>query len=121
MASWTNWSFSGSSSAQSDNAEICSNDETGENVITLPQSITLTDVVLDGTKTNSHQFRFYVNGKQVGGNWYSAQVNPASDGRMSWADLKIVIPQGSTVGLRTAQLDGSSAEAGKILIKYQVV
>ena len=121
MANWYNWSFNGSASAQADNAEVCSNDETGENVVTLPQSITLTDVVLDTTKTQSHQLRFYVNGRQVGGNFYSAQINPASDGRMSWADLKIVIPQGSTFGLRTAQKDGSSAEAGKVLIKYQVV
>jgi hypothetical protein len=121
MANWTNWSFSGSASAQSDNAETCSNDENGENVVTLPQSITLTDVVLDGTKSQNHQFRFYVNGRQVGGNFYSAQINPASDGRMSWADLRIVIPQGSTLGLRTGQKDGSSAETGKVLLKYQVV
>ena len=121
MASWDNWSFIGATSAQADNTEKCSNDEMGESVITLPNSITLTDVILDTTKTQNHQFRFYVKGKQVGGNFYSAQINPASDGRMSWADLKIVIPQGSTLGLRTAQLDGSSAETGKVTIKYQLV
>jgi hypothetical protein len=120
LANWYNWSFIGSGSVQADNTEICSNDETGENVVTLPQSITLTDVLLDTTKTGNHQFRFYVNGRQVGGNVYSAQINPASDGRLSWADLKIVIPQGSTFGLRTAQKSGS-IETGKVLIKYQVV
>lgn len=120
MGDWNNWSFSGSGSAQADNTETCSNDETGENVVTLAQSITLTDVLLDTTKTGNHQFRFYVGGRQVGGNFYSAQINPSSDGRMSWSDLKIVIPQGSTLGLRTSQKSGST-ETGKVMIKFQVV
>jgi hypothetical protein len=121
MGSWFNWSFDGATSAQTDNAEVADNDEFGTATVTLPQSIHVTDVVLNITAAQTHQYRFYVDGKQVGANFYATQINPASDGRVSFADLGIQIPRGATIGLRGAQQSGSAVEATKVLVKYQAI
>lgn len=118
---WFNFSKTGSASAQSDNAETMTNDESGDKSVPLTDDIQITDVVLDVTASETHQFRFYVNGKQQGGNFYATQINPASDGRISWADQGIVIGKGSSLQIRGSQQSGASAEALKVLVKYKVV
>ena len=100
---WYNFSFTGTAAASEDSATATIK-ETGTTAVTLAQNIRLTDIVLSSTATESHQLSIWVNGKKQSSNLYSAQLNPASQGRFSIRGQGIVIPQGSTLQMRGAQL-----------------
>ena len=69
------------------------------------------DIVLSSTAAESHQYSIWVNGKKQSSNLFSAQLNPASQGRFSIRGQGIVIPQGATLQMRGAQLvTGGGAE-----------
>lgn len=116
---WLNFSFSGTASTpQTDDSEKATIAETGESQFALPFDITIVDVVLDKTSTQNHQYRFYVNGQARGAQFFSGQINPATQGRLNWANQNIRIPKGSTIQMRGSQKDGSSAEATKVLVQF---
>lgn len=116
---WLNFSFTGSASTpQSDDAETATVLETGDKTFTLPTDITIVDVVADKTTTQTHQFRVYVNGKAQGSQFFSAQINPATQGRLNFANQNIRIPKGSNIQIRGSQKDGASAEAVKVLVQF---
>lgn len=107
---WYNFVKTGSGSAQADDAATATISEVGSTSVTLPNTITVTDIVLSATATSPHQYRFYVNGRQVGSNFFSGQLNPASQGRMNFANQKITIPAGSTLALKGSQKSGSAED-----------
>lgn len=114
---WINFTKTGSGTAQADDAATATVAEIGGTSITLPNTITITDVVLAATAANNHQFRFYVNGRAVGANLYSGQLNPASQGRVNIANQGIKIPAGSTVQLKGSQKAGT-AEDTTVMLQY---
>ena len=107
---WYNFGFTGTTTAAEDSA-TATIQETNTTAVAIPQTIRLTDLVLTGTATESHQMSIWVNGKKQSSNLYSAQLNPASQGRFSIRGQGIVIPQGATLQMRGAQLvTGGGAE-----------
>jgi hypothetical protein len=107
---WYNFQFTGTSAAAEDSA-TATIAETGTTAIALSQSIRLTDIVLSATATESHQLSIWVNGKKQSSNLYSAQLNPASQGRFSIRGQGILIGSGATLQMRGAQLvTGGGAE-----------
>ena len=115
---WMNFRKAGANSPQGDDTEVLTVLETGEKQYTLPYDITVVDVVLDKPANQNHQYRFYVNGKAQGANFYSGQINPSTQGRINWANQRIVIPKGSTIQLRGAQKSGTSAEETIVLVQF---
>jgi hypothetical protein len=100
---WYNFGFTGTAAAAEDSA-TATIQETNTTAVAIPQTIT-------GTATESHQMSIWVNGKKQSSNLYSAQLNPASQGRFSVRGQGIVIPQGATLQMRGAQLvTGAGAE-----------
>ena len=107
---WYSFGFTGTAAAAEDSA-TATIQETGTTAVALPQTIRLTDLVLAATSVESHQLSIWVNGKKQSSNLYSAQLNPASQGRFSIRGQGIVIPNGATVQMRGAQLvTGAGAE-----------
>jgi len=107
---WYNFGFTGTAAAAEDSA-IATIQETSTTAVELAQTVRLTDLVLTGTAGESHQMSIWVNGKKQSSNLYSAQLNPASQGRFSIRGQGIVIPQGATLQMRGAQLvTGGGAE-----------
>jgi hypothetical protein len=107
---WYNFGFTGTAAAAEDSA-TATIQETNTTAVAIPQTIRLTDLVLTGTAAESHQMSIWVNGKKQSSNLYSAQLNPASQGRFSVRGQGIVIPQGATLQMRGAQLvTGAGAE-----------
>ena len=107
---WYNFGFTGTAAAAEDSA-IAVIQETSTTAVALAQTVRLTDLVLTGTAGESHQMSIWVNGKKQSSNLYSAQLNPASQGRFSIRGQGIVIPQGATLQMRGAQLvTGGGAE-----------
>jgi hypothetical protein len=115
---WLNFEKVGSTSPQADDAETLTILETGEKQYALPYDITIVDVVLDRTASQNHQYRFYVNGRAQGSNFYSGQINPATQGRLNWANQRITIPKGSTIQIKGAQKSGTSAERTVVLVQF---
>ena len=118
---WLNFEFDGNGTTpQSDDAETATILETGESSMALPNDIQVVDVVLAKTATQNHQYRFYVNGKAQGSQFFSGQINPATQGRLNWANQNIRIPKGSTLQMRGSQKDdtGDAAEATTVLLQY---
>ncbi len=97
------------------------NDNNGNTILTLPSNVVITDVLTSTTLTETHQFAFQVNGVKATSNAYSAIVNPASSGRMSWADMKLTIPAGNSIGISTGQTSAGAAEFMRLVIKYEPV
>ena len=107
---WYNFGFTGTAAAAEDSA-IAVIQETSTTAVALAQTVRLTDLVLTGTAGERHQMSIWVNGKKQSSNLYSAQLNPASQGRFSIRGQGIVIPQGATLQMRGAQLvTGGGAE-----------
>jgi hypothetical protein len=116
---WLNFRKAGASSTpQADDTETLIILETGERSYTLPYDITIVDVVLDKPATQNHQYRFYVNGRAQGANFYSGQINPSTQGRLNWANQRIVIPKGSTLQIKGSQKTGTSAEETIVLVQF---
>ena len=118
---WFNFSFNGSATVQTEDAETCTVKETGESGFTLPYDIHLSDLVLTKSLAQNHQFSIWVNGKKMSSNLYSAQLDPSNDTRFAIAPLGIVIKAGSRVQVKTAQLDEPStavAESGILTMVF---
>lgn len=116
---WLNFSFIGAAASQADDLETATIVETGDKSMALPTSIKIVDIVADKTAVSQHQRRIYVNGKAQGSQFFQAQINPATQGRLNWANQNIVIPKGATVQMRGAQKDALGTEATKVLLQYQ--
>jgi hypothetical protein len=115
---WLNFRKAGNNSPQGDDAEILTILETGEKQYALPYDITIVDIVLSKPASQDHQYRFYVNGKAQGANFYAGQINPSTQGRLNWANQRIVIPKGSTIQIKGSQKSGSSAEETIVLVQF---
>ncbi|MGI0025779.1 MAG: hypothetical protein ACREA4_11645 [Nitrososphaera sp.] len=118
---WLNFSFIGAAALQADDLETSTIIETGDKSMALPTAIKIVDVVADRTATSQHQRRFYVNGKAQGSQFFQAQINPNTQGRLNWANQNIIIPKGATIQMRGAQKDALGIEATKVLVQYQEV
>jgi hypothetical protein len=116
---WINFQSNGyATTPQADDTEICTVLETNESGISFPYDIRIVDIVLDKTASQNHQYSFWVNGKKMSSNFYSAQINPATQGRLNFANQGIVIKAGSRIQLRAAQKSGTSAEATIVLVQF---
>ena len=118
---WTTFSITPAGGSQAEDAELMTNDNNGNTILTLPSNVIITDVLTSTTLTETHQFAFQVNGVKATSNAYSAIVNPASSGRMSWADMKLTIPAGNSIGISTGQTSAGAAEFIRLVIKYEPV
>lgn len=113
-----NFTFQGSGAApQADDAEISTVLENQTSFLTLPFDVRILDVVTDISAAQTHEFRFYVNGRQQGSQFFSAQINPTTQGRLNWANQNIVIPKGSQIQIRGSQKTGA-AEAIKVAVQF---
>jgi len=120
MAGWLNFKFIGNvpASPQPDDTEISTIAETGQQQFSIPADMRISDIVLTGTAAQTHQYRIYVNGKAQGANFYSGQLNPATQGRMNWASQSILIPRGSTIQIKGSQKDGATAESTTVTLQW---
>lgn len=117
---WFNFVSNGSATTpQTDDTEITTVLETGEQAITLPYDVTLIDVILNQPATQNHQYSFWVNGRKQSSNFYSGQINPSTQGRMNFANQGIVIKAGSRIQLRAAQKSGTAAEQTIVLVQFK--
>ena len=114
---WYNFGFTGTAAAAEDSA-IAVIQETSTTAVALAQTVRLTDLVLTGTAGESHQMSIWVNGKKQSSNLYSAQLNPASQGRFSIRGQGIVIPQGATLQMRGAQLNAGALEITTATLEF---
>lgn len=118
---WTTFSCTPSGGSQAEDAQLMTNDNNGNTILTLPSNVIITDVLTSTTLTETHQFAFQINGVKATSNAYSAIVNPASSGRMSWADMKLTVPSGNSIGISTGQTSAGAAEFIRLVIKYEPV
>ena len=118
---WTTFSVTPTAGSQADDAQLMTNDNNQNTIITFPSNFIVTDVLTSTTLTETHQFAFQVNGVKSTSNAYSAIVDPASSGRMSWADMKLTIPAGNSLGISTGQTSAGGAEFIRIVVKYEPV
>ena len=118
---WTTFSVTPSGGSQAEDAQLMTNYNNGNTILTLPSNVIITDVLTSTTLTETHQFAFQVNGVKATSNAYSAIVNPASSGRMSWADMKLTIPAGNSIGNSTGHTSAGAAEFIRVVIKYEPV
>ena len=118
---WTTFSVTPSGGSQAEDAQLMTNDNNGNTILTLPSKVIITDVLTSTTLTETHQFAFQVNGVKATSNAYSAIVNPASSGRMSWADMKLTLPAGNSSGISPGQTSAGAAEFIRLVIKYEPV
>ena len=118
---WTTFSATPAGGSQAEDFQLMTNDNNQNTIITFPSNIIITDVLTSTTLTETHQFAFQVNGVKATSNAYSAIVNPASSGRMSWADMKLTIPAGNSIGISTGQTSAGAAEFIRLVIKYEPV
>jgi len=118
---WTTFSVTPTGGSQAEDSQLMTNDNNGNTILTLPSNVIITDVLTSTTLTETHQFAFQINGVKATSNAYSAIVNPASSGRMSWADMKLTIPSGNSIGISTGQTSAGAAEFIRLVIKYEPV
>ena len=118
---WTTFSVTPTGGSQAEDAQLMTNDNNGNTILTLPSNVIITDVLTSTTLTETHQFAFQVNGVKATSTAYSAIVNPASSGRMSWADMKLTIAAGNSIGISTGQTSAGAAEFIRLVIKYEPV
>ena len=105
---------------EADDALLMLNDNNRERSVTFPASILITDVINTTVVANEHQYAFQVNGVKATSNAYTAVTQPNSSGRMSWADMKLEVPNGNSFAVSQGQKAGP-AEGWRILIKYEPV
>ena len=117
---WLNFDFLGSVGVQVDDTEISTIEETGATQINIPQNIRLTDVILNITAQDEHQYSIWTSGRKQSSNLASAQLNPASQGRFSIRGQNIVIPAGTSIQMRGAQrtIAVLAPEPTKVLLEY---
>ena len=77
-------------------------------------------MILDITAQDQHQYSIWTSGRKQSSNVSSAQLNPASQGRFSIRGQNIVIPAGTSIQMRGAQLTIAAVapEATKCLLEY---
>lgn len=117
---WLNFDFAGTAAASTvDDSETATVQETGTTQISIPQSIRLTDLVLDITAGQTHQYSIWTSGRKQSSNLSASQMNPASQGRFSIKGQNIVIPAGTSIQLRGSQTStAGAAEATSVLVEY---
>lgn len=116
----TTFSITPSGGSQVNDAELMTNDDNSQTSITFPVDILLTDVVTTATLTSAKQFSFQVMGIKATGNFYTPIIDPATDGRITWRDMNLVIPKGNSYAIAQAE-QSATAEAWRIFIKYEPV
>lgn len=117
---WINFGFDGTAAAVTiDDSETATIQETGTTQINIPQNIRLTDLVLDITAGQTHQYSIWTSGRKQSSNLSAAQLNPASQGRFSVRNQGIVIAAGTSIQMRGSQTStAGSAEATVVLMEY---
>lgn len=117
---WLNFDFAGNAAVQTDDAETATIEETGTTQINIPQNIRLTDMILNITSQDEHQYSIWTSGRKQSANVSSAQLNPASQGRFSIRGQNIIIPAGTSIQMRGAQITIAAVapEATKVLLEY---
>lgn len=117
---WLNFDFAGSAGVQVQDTEIATIEETGTTQINIPQNIRLTDIILNITAQDEHQYSIWTSGRKQSSNISSAQLNPASQGRFSIRGQNIVIPAGTSIQCRGAQftIAAVAPEPTKVLLEY---
>lgn len=120
MCPWLNFSFAGSAAVTTDDTETANIQETGTTQINIPQNIRLTDIILDVTAAQNHQYSIWTSGRKQSSNLSAAQMNPASQGRFSVRGQNIVIAAGTSVQMRGSQLSDTAgaAEPTVCLLEY---
>jgi len=117
---WLNFQYAGSAGVQVPDTEIAVIEETNASQINIPQNIRLTDMVLNITALDVHQYSIWTSGRKQSSNVSSAQLNPASQGRFSIRGQNIVIQQGTSIQMRGAQLTiaALAPEPTTVLLEY---
>ena len=117
---WLNFSFDGTAAASTTNdSETSTIEETGTTQINIPQNIRLTDLVLDITAGQTHQYSIWTSGRKQSSNLSAAQMNPASQGRFSIRNQNIVIAAGTSIQMRGSQTStAGAAEPTTVLMEY---
>lgn len=116
---WMLAKFKGSDSTpQADNAELGEFELTGEDSIRFPYAITIQDIVLTKKATQNHKYQLFVGGRAQENFIPSGVLDPTTEGRVRWDDQGMTILAGTLLQIKGAQLDGSSAEATELFIKY---
>ena len=117
---WLNFDFTGSAGVQVQDTATSIIEETGTTQINIPQNIRLTDMILDITAVDVHQYSIWTSGRKQSSNVSSSQLNPASQGRFSIRGQNIVIPAGTSIQMRGAQFTIAvlAPEPTKVLLEY---
>lgn len=117
---WWNVEFDGSSDTpQSYDEEKGTFLGVGETSVFVDRPLQIVDMATTKETTNQHQFRIYTNGESKLNDFFSGQISPDTEGRLSWANQGIVIGAQRTLQIRGAQLDGNTAE--KVILTVQAV
>jgi len=116
---WLNFDFVGTVAAGAEDSETSTIQETGTTQINIPQNIRLTDLILNVTATDSHQYSIWTSGRKQSSNLSSSQMDPASQGRFSIRGQNIIIPAGTSIQMRGSQTTVvGGAEATSVLLEY---
>jgi len=117
---WTTFSITPASGTQVEDFALMTNDNNQQTSFTFPTDILITDMVTTDTLTPNQQFALQVNGIKSTSNLYTRIINPASDGRITFRDLNIVVPKNNSFAISTGQVSGT-AQFWRLLIKYDPV
>ena len=117
---WLNFAFAGTAAATAvDDSQTATVQETGTTQINIPQNIRITDLVIDITAGQTHQYSIWTSGRKQSSNLSAAQMNPASQGRFSIRGQNIVIAAGTSIQMRGSQTStAGAAEATVCLLEY---
>ena len=117
---WLNFVFAGSAATTVGDSETSTIEETGTTQISIPQNIRLTDLVINATAAQRHQYSIWTSGRKQSSNLSAAQMNPASQGRFSVRGQNIIIPSGVSIQMRGSQTSDTAgaAESTTILMEY---
>ena len=70
---WLNFDFAGSAGVQVQDTEVATIEETGTTQINIPQNIRLTDIVVNITTGQTHQYSIWTSGRKQSSNLSSFQ------------------------------------------------
>lgn len=110
---WFNLKFAGadaSADPQDYNGETGTFVSTNEKIWINARAIRITDVVLTKTSVGDHQYRIFVNGESRLNDFFSGQINPATEGRIAWKPQNIIIRGQRQIQIKGAQLSGATEE-----------
>ena len=120
----TTFSITPAAGNQANDAEDMINNDNNQTSITFPVDILITDVCAIGATTSAltsaKQFAFQVMGIKATSNFYTVLVDPSTDGRITWRDMNLVVPQGNSFAVSQGE-QGAAAEFWRIFIKYEPV